>query len=1224
MTLRPAPTAPGPTLRLTQWADGADQFRIEVCLEGYSARARTATSRFHFALSAAEQERLRWYLEDYAQAPFDPNPIIAAGVERDMRTIGTDLFRKLFADGSAARDLWATLRERLNDTRVEIVTEVREATAIPWELLRDPATDEPLALRARSFVRAHGNPRQRPQPGAAAAALRILLVICRPSGDKDVPFRSVAGKLVEALGRRSDYQLDVLRPPTFAALSAMLDRAKTAGQPYHIVHFDGHGVYAELRGAAEMAALLESLGRVSYGDKRLGPHGYLVFEDQANPDRMDLVDGERLGKLLVANSVPVLVLNACRSAHAEAAPAPGTAPPAAAAAAPAAPDDPHTTVLAYGSLAQEVMDQGVSGVVAMRYNVYVKTAAAFVTGLYGALAEGSPLGEAATRGRKGLAADPRREIGQPLDLQDWPVPVIYEAAPIALFAPQDAPAGLVAPDEAARTGRGMLDENLPPRPDAGFYGRDETLLALDRAFDTGRIVLLHAYAGSGKTATAAEFARWYAGTGGVAGPVLYTSFERHKPLAGVLDQLGQLFEPMLVQSKIQWLALDDGGRRNVALQLLRAVPVLWIWDNVEPVAGFPAGTPSEWKDDEQAALVGFLRAARETQAKFLLTSRRDEVGWLGGLPTRLTIPPMPMQERSELALALARKHGGPLPVLSRWQPLLRFTAGNPLTLTVVVGQALREQLTTAAQIETYVAQLRAGTAQFADEQTEGRDRSLGASLNNGLASAFSEAERTQLALLHLFQGWVDVDTLCLMGDPATFWCLPSVRGLTRATSIALLDRAVELGLLTAFGNGYYTIHPALPWYFNNLFATYYPTGAAQLDATRAFVESVGYRGNYYHNQYADSYQNVIPLLAAEEANLRHAWHLARQHGWWDAVTSPMQGLRVLYDHTARRGLWARLVADTVPDFVDAADDGPLPGREAEWSLITNYRVRLAQEARQWATAGRLQHRLVDWNRLQAAPLLAPPAKPLTSEQRNTVRSLAVSLEELAHVLREEGNPDCVSLYKEAVVLYQQIGDRAAEAVAAFNLGHAYEDIPAIRDLAQVDYWYRRSLELRDASDRLGRSKAIDQIGSVLHTRFREARQAGISSEDMLEYANKAAQLYHEALDLTPVDAVQSLAIVNSHLGNLYGNIGDLDRALPHYNDAIRYFEVAENPYESAKTRFNVAVTLAGTGRFDDALLYADAALKGFTKLQISDYIHDTQKLISSIKTKATSELLSIM
>ena len=105
---------------------------------------------------------------------------------------------------------------------------------------------------------------------------------------------------------------------------------------------------------------------------------------------------------------------------------------------------------------------------------------------------------------------------------------------------------------------------------------------------------------------------------------------------------------------------------------------------------FPAGTPSTWSEAEQQELADFLRAAHDTKAKFLLTSRRDEHGWLGDLPTRLTLPPMPMQERMQLARALADKYRVPLTDVKDWQPLLEFTQGNPLTITVVVGQALRE------------------------------------------------------------------------------------------------------------------------------------------------------------------------------------------------------------------------------------------------------------------------------------------------------------------------------------------------------------------------------------------------------------------------------------------------------------------------------------------------------------------------------------------------------
>ena len=854
MTAAAAASPPGPMLRLTQTALGEDRYAVEVALEGDGLPRQTARTSFAFKLTDQDREDLRWYLEEYPQYPSEPAPTIAAGVEQRMVAIGTELFTALFRSSDDARDLWATLRTRLNDTRVEVVTEVRAATAIPWELLRDPTTGTPLALRARAFVRTHPQPAQRPQLPRASGPIRILLVICRPRGGYDVPFRSVASRLVKGLNEqaRVAFDLDVLRPPTFERLSEVLRRAKADGRPYHVVHFDGHGVYGSRRQVGG------ALSPLLFSGQRPGKHGYLLFERPALDDNHEPIDGPTLGQLLVETGVPVLVLNACRSAHADDAtndqrpttndqPTTDDRPPTTDGWPPttddrpttnddahtprstqdATLDNPHDRVRAFGSLAQEVMDAGVAGVVAMRYNVYVVTAAQFVADLYAALARGQALGEAATLGRKQLAAQPLREIaGDPLELQDWPVPIVYEAAPIALFPrPAGAPQLAITIGAAdAAPAAGTLDRGLPERPDVGFFGRDETLLALDRAFDTQRVVLLHAYAGSGKTTTAAEFARWYALTDGVDGPVLFTSFEQPRPLARVLDAIGQVFGGALEQKGIHWLALDDAQRRDLALQVLKQIPVLWIWDNVEPVAGFPSGASATLTPDEQRELAGFLRAARETRAKFLLTSRRDERGWLGELPARIVIPPMPMQKRVQLARALAEKHSRRLTSadLAAWRSLLHFTGGNPLTITVLVGQALRDGLRTPAQIEAFVARLRAGEAAFEDEASEGRAKSLGASLSYGFEHAFDETERRQLALLHLFQGFVDVDVLRQMGHPDVDYCLPEVRGLTREAGIALLDRAAEAGLLTAYGGGYYAIHPALPWYFRGLFERYYP------------------------------------------------------------------------------------------------------------------------------------------------------------------------------------------------------------------------------------------------------------------------------------------------------------------------------------------------------------------------------------------------------------------
>lgn len=196
-----------------------------------------------------------------------------------------------------------------------------------------------------------------------------------------------------------------------------------------------------------------------------------------------------------------------------------------------------------------------------------------------------------------------------------------------------------------------------------------------------------------------------------------------------------------------------------------------------------------------------MRAAGQTQARFLLTSRRDEGGWLGELPTRITLPKMPFLERAQLAAALISKHGGKMSDVEDWRPLLEFTAGNPLTITVLVGQALRDKVKSKQQIEEFVAKLRAGESAFQDEVAEGRDKSLGASLSYGFENAFDEVDKSRIALLHLFQQVVNVRFLEHMGDPASQFCIPEVRGFNATNWTELLDRAAEVGLLTVLGRG---------------------------------------------------------------------------------------------------------------------------------------------------------------------------------------------------------------------------------------------------------------------------------------------------------------------------------------------------------------------------------------------------------------------------------------
>ena len=631
------------TLHIRQDAPKRAHYPIRLTLKRTGKPDLEAEAKIRFALTEQEQEDLRWYLEDYLQRAETAETVTVRQVEAIMKTRGEELYTKVLAANGDTQALWFSIRNDLADLRVEIAAKVVEAAAIPWELMRDPEMDSPISLRVESFVRVQSNPNISfvSVPPAQDGRVRLLYIACRPGGAGDVELRAVANRLLQDLGQdRARFDIKALRPPTFEQLQKELTDANQAGRPYHIVHFDGHGIYADLS-KSELADWAAALSSVTLGPKReSGKHGYLLFEHPGE-DKMRPIDGQTLGRLLHDNGVPVLVLNACQSAMHEATDAPKTA------------TGVHDEIRAIGSLSQAVIDQGIPAVLGMRYSVYVVTAAQYIGRLYSALAKGRSFGQAATEGRKHLQLNPDRWVGlQPRPLQDWFVPVACEAAPIELL-PAEKPAALAELPELdpVQSNRALLRHV----PEEGFIGRDETLLALDRAFDDHRVVLLHAYAGQGKSATAVEFARWYSLTGGLGEQplVLLASFETHTDLNDLLNQIGQPLARFLHNPTVDWTAVNEPPKRlAVVKRILRSFPILSIWDNVEPVAGFPEGTQSDWTDPEQNDLREFLQQIKldaACKAKILLTSRRDEQDWLGGIPHRI---PMPRMKNSDAAKKL--------------------------------------------------------------------------------------------------------------------------------------------------------------------------------------------------------------------------------------------------------------------------------------------------------------------------------------------------------------------------------------------------------------------------------------------------------------------------------------------------------------------------------------------------------------------------------------------
>jgi hypothetical protein len=130
---------------------------------------------------------------------------------------------------------------------------------IPWELMLDPDTGVFMALAVKGFYRTRSKPsvpvQFEPPP---SERLNVLLVIARPYGERDVGLRTIAGPLLNALGKLgSRVNVEVLRPHTFDAMARRLNERKGF---YHIVHFDGHGA-SPLRGC--LACFSVRVGRAS-------------------------------------------------------------------------------------------------------------------------------------------------------------------------------------------------------------------------------------------------------------------------------------------------------------------------------------------------------------------------------------------------------------------------------------------------------------------------------------------------------------------------------------------------------------------------------------------------------------------------------------------------------------------------------------------------------------------------------------------------------------------------------------------------------------------------------------------------------------------------------------------------------------------------------------------------------------------------------------------------
>lgn len=1160
--------------------------------------------RFTAPLGPVELDDIRWYIERYFQWPSGVFKDRAIKTEEKLPQWGQNLYKAALDRDPAREPLNAWKRQTgshrfsvevdpdpLEGTDEDKVPLFQEAAsdllALPWEILHDGTG---YLSEGKNGVRVRRRLPNRKDVKTIEADLpiRVLLISPRPEKDSNgnpvgyLDHRASALPLIQAVENLGEalVTVDILEPPTFAALQAALQRGIAEKDPYEIVHFDGHGVY----------------------DRRVGL-GALCFEDPQDSQKLgqrllDLVYADKLAAALREYGVPLIILEACQTAQSTA--------------------DPQASVAA------KLLEQGVGSVVAMTHSVLVATAQKFVEQFYKSLAEGKRIGDAMLAGQMALKNNPFRfkVMGAgDLKLQDWFVPVLYQDADDPqLFTEQQGKDALrlVGKQRQLQLGR------LPEPPAHQFVGRSRHLLYVERLLAQENYAVIKGSGGMGKTALAVELCRWLVRSGRWQ-RAAFVSVEPQnvQDVSGVLDAIGRQLVP-------KYTVAQYGNDLKQALQpverALQDFPTVILLDNMESVLPDAEGNnPAGMADVTELLKLCQRLLAADQRCRVVFTSRERLPRPFEAGKNTVELGQLSQREATQLVEQVMAREG--------WEPpetdnattpeeikeLVETVNCHPRALVLLAREVAHGVRATTQNLAMLMARLEA--------QNRGdRENSLYASVELSLRRLPEEMRELvkRLAVLH--------------GGGNRF-ILSRVMEIDGDAAREVAAQLIEVGMAEAQDYTYLRLDPALPAYLK---LGQEPEQLAALEAS--WAEAMVQLVNYLYQQLSKDSRLAFRLTLLELPNLIAlldclAEQLTADASMAEAIADTAGRIEELVAHLSRPQALARAVAlreraaAAIPDWGQARfenerlvinrllQEGQLQtayGRaqalleraqavgtnaysSADYDLAMAYillgRVlgiggQAAPALELCRTAQELSEALGERGERLAAVTLTEQAICLTvlgrldeaadayqerikwGEKLGDLRGVAVGKGQLANVMRRQGRYEAaIAAYEEARDIFVQQHEPGSVATIWHQIGMVHKNAGQYE---QAESAYRKSLEIKTQNqDRAGQASSLDELGLLY--RYIDL------VEDSVKFHREAADIRYQLQDF------KGEGISRNNISISLAQLQRYDEARTEIQRAIecdRQFGIAAEPWKTFGTLHNIEAATGNSGAARSAWLQA--------------------------------------